>query len=67
MPLELAMPNRADEMDQALKDAIEREQSACIRAQRLSFVLWTLTASVTGFAAGAYTMHRIHRSREKAR
>ena len=61
------MPTRADELDQALKDAIQREQAACIRAQRLSFVLWTVTASVTGFAAGAYTMHRIHRSRDKTR
>lgn len=67
MPLELPMPNRADEMDQALKEAVEREQAACIRAQRLSFVLWTLTASVTGFAAGAYTVHRFHQARDKSR
>lgn len=67
MPLEVPMPNRADEMDQAFKEAVEREQAACIRAQRLSFVLWTLTASVTSFAAGAYTMHRFHRGRDKSR
>ncbi|MEZ4453083.1 MAG: hypothetical protein R3B09_26720 [Nannocystaceae bacterium] len=57
------MATRADETEEALRQAIEREKNACIRAQRVSFVLWTLGAGVAGFISGGYAVYTIMRKR----
>ena len=53
------MTTRADETEDALRQALEREKSACLRAQRVSFALWTLGAGVTGFMTGGYVVYKI--------
>lgn len=57
------MATRAEETEEALRQAIDREQTACIRAQKVSFALWTLGAGVAGFISGGYCVYRIMKKR----
>lgn len=57
------MATRAEETEEALRQAIEREKSACMRAQKVSFALWILGAGVVGFATGGFATYKLMRKR----
>ncbi|MBK8259816.1 MAG: hypothetical protein IPK80_19715 [Nannocystis sp.] len=59
------MTTRADDLNRALDESINREKDACLRAQRLSYAVVALGASVAGYAAGMYTAYRLMERRGK--
>ena len=57
------MATRAEETEEALRQSIEREKTACIRAQKVSFALWVLGAGVAGFIGGGFATYKLMKKR----